>query len=98
LAAFCCQEDNCGPGVFTGTLKQRARFMRSDAARYMRPDATRYIRPDVARFLKPGTDPADVFPALDRKYNPNQRRIPAGRPGSGRWTDEEESGAAGVLV
>jgi hypothetical protein len=63
---------------------QRARFMRPDAARYMRPDAARYIRPDVARFLKPGTNPADVFPALDRKYSPNQRLIAAGRPGGGR--------------
>jgi hypothetical protein len=42
---------------------------RSDAARYMRPDAARYIGPHVARFLRPGTDPADVFPALDRKYS-----------------------------
>lgn len=71
---------------------QRARFMRPDAARYMRPDAARFIRPDVARFLKPGTDPADVFPALDRKYSASQRRVPAGRPGGGRWTDEEQGG------
>ncbi len=47
---------------------QRARFMRPDAARWMRPEAPRFIRPDVARFLKPGTNPADVFPALDREY------------------------------
>lgn len=74
---------------------QRARFMRPDAARFMRPDAHRWIRPDVARFLKPGTNPADVFPALDRKYNPTQRRIPAGRTGGGRWTDEEGGGSSG---
>jgi hypothetical protein len=67
---------------------QRARFMRPDAARWMRPDAARWIRPDVERFLIPGSNPADVFPALDRKYNPSQPRVPAGsgRP-SGRWTD-----------
>jgi hypothetical protein len=44
---------------------QRARFMQPDAARFMRPDAARYIGPDVARFLTPGTDPADVYLALN---------------------------------
>jgi hypothetical protein len=71
---------------------QRARFMRPDASRYMRPDATRWIRPDVARFLIPGTDPAEAFPALDRKYSPNQPRVPAGHPGGGQWTDGGSSG------
>jgi hypothetical protein len=40
------------------------------SARSMRPDAARWIRHGVARFLKPGTNSADVFPALDRKYWP----------------------------
>jgi len=75
---------------------QRARFMRHDAARFMRPDAARWIRPDVARFLKPGTDPADVFVAL--KYSPTQRRIPAGRTGGGRWTDEEQGEGGGGAI
>ncbi|NVN87027.1 MAG: hypothetical protein HXX15_13180 [Rhodopseudomonas sp.] len=66
---------------------QRQRWMRPDAQRFMRPDAARWIRPDVARFLRPGTNPADVFPALDRKYNPNQPRVPAGHLGAGEWTD-----------
>jgi hypothetical protein len=46
-------------------------------ARWLRPDADRWIRPDAARYLKPGTDPRDVFPALARKYNPSQPRVPA---------------------
>ncbi|ABD08178.1 hypothetical protein RPB_3483 [Rhodopseudomonas palustris HaA2] len=65
---------------------QRARFMQPDAARWMRPDADRWIRPDVARFLAPGVRPQDVFPALDRKYNPNQPRVPKGNPDGGEWT------------
>ncbi|MBI5130394.1 MAG: hypothetical protein HZA66_13205 [Rhodopseudomonas palustris] len=52
----------------------------------MRPDAERWIRPDVARFLAPGARPQDVFPALDRKYNPNQPRVPKGNPDGGQWT------------
>jgi hypothetical protein len=79
-------------GVFEA--HRRARFMRPDAARYMRPDGARWVRPDVARFLVPGSDPADVFAALDLKFNPTQRRIPRGQPGGGRWTDEEASEAA----
>lgn len=71
---------------------QRARFMRPDAARWMRPDAARWIRPDIARFLRPGTDPADVYTALDHKFNPSQLRIPAGRTGGGRWTDDSDAG------
>lgn len=39
------------------------------------------------RFLVPGSDPAKIFPALDRKFNPNQPRIPAGSPDGGQWTD-----------
>lgn len=74
---------------------QRARFMRSDIARWLKPDAARFIRPDVVRFLRPGTHPAEVFPALDQKYSPNQRRVPAGQPGGGRWTDGTGSTGGG---
>ncbi|MGP9811879.1 hypothetical protein ACTZWT_10245 [Rhodopseudomonas sp. NSM] len=65
---------------------QRARFMQPNATLWMRPDAERWIRPDVARFLAPGALPEDVFPALDRKYNPNQPRVPKGNPDGGEWT------------
>jgi hypothetical protein len=57
-------------------------------ARWMRRDAERWIRPDAARFLKPGTDVADVFPALAKKYRPDRPRILAGQFGGGRWTDD----------
>ncbi len=71
---------------------QRGRWMRPDAQRFMQPDAARWIRADVARYLAPGTNPADVFLALDRKFNPNQPRIPAGQAGGGRWTDGSYGG------
>jgi hypothetical protein len=77
---------------------QRARFMRPDAARWIRPDGARCFPPDVARFLKPGTDPAEVFPALDQKYSPNQRRVPAGQSGGGRWTDGTGSNGGGGIA
>ena len=67
---------------------QRARWMRPDADRWMRPDAERWIGPEAARFLKPGTKLADLYPALTKKYRPDQPRIPAGQFGGGRWTDD----------
>ena len=39
----------------------------------MRPDAARYLRPDTAGFLIPGTDPATIYPALQRKYDGQPR-------------------------
>ena len=62
-------------------------FEAAQRARWLRPDAYRWIRPDAARFLAPGTDPASVFPALHRKFSPDQPRVPAGNPDGGQWTD-----------
>lgn len=76
---------------------QRKRGMRPDAMRFMRPDAQRYVRPDIARFLAPGADPASVFPAVDTKYSPTQRRIPAGQAGGGRWVDELVAGGQSIM-
>jgi hypothetical protein len=67
---------------------QRARWMRPDADRWIRPDAERWIGPEAARFLKPGTKLEDLYPALTKKYRPDQPRIPAGQFGGGRWTDD----------
>lgn len=72
--------------------------MRPDAARYMRRDLQNWMRPDAGRFLRPGTEQADVFPALDRKYSPTQRRVPAGNGReSGRWTDGRGQGGGIAL-
>jgi hypothetical protein len=56
-------------------MKQRDdAWLRHQQRRWMRPDAARWIRPDAARFLKPGTDPAEIYPALARKYDGQPRR------------------------
>jgi hypothetical protein len=68
-------------------MSHESAFEAAQRARWMRPDAYRWIRPDAARFLIPGTDPRDVFPALQRKFNPDQPRVPAGNPDGGQWTD-----------
>lgn len=69
-----------------GAHSLQARYLRPDASRYIRPDALRFVRPDVARVLAPGTA-AELFPDTDLKYRADQRRIPAGQSGGGRWTD-----------
>lgn len=62
-------------------------WLRHQQARWLRPDAHRWLRPDAARFVAPGSTVSDAFPALSRKYNPDQPRVPAGNPDGGQWTD-----------
>jgi hypothetical protein len=71
--------------------------LRHQQSRWLRPDAARWVRPDAARFLAPGADVAEAFPALARKYNPNQPRVPAGNSDGGQWTDGTAAGGAGSL-
>lgn len=59
-------------------------FEAAQRACWMRPGAYRWIRPDALRFLAPGTDPRDVYRALQRKFNPDQPRVPAGNPDGGQ--------------
>jgi hypothetical protein len=69
-----------------------AAWLRHQQSRWLRPDAHRWVRPDAHRFTVPGSVLADVFPALARKYNPDQPRVPAGNSDGGQWTD----GSGGV--
>lgn len=61
--------------------------MSNHAGIFEAAQCARWIRPDAARFLAPGIDPRDVYPALQRKFNPDQPRVPAGNPDGGQWTD-----------
>jgi hypothetical protein len=67
-------------------------WLRHQQSRWLRPDAARWVRPDAARFLAPGADIAKAFPALARKYNPDQPRVPTGNPDGGQWTDGNAGG------
>ncbi|MGM4927145.1 hypothetical protein [Tardiphaga sp. 619_E2_N8_5] len=60
-------------------------YLRHQLQRFMRPDAARYLNPHAARFLKRGSEKADVYPALARKYE-GQPRIPEGEEGGGQFT------------
>ncbi len=54
--------------------------------RWMRPDASRWMRPDAHIWKRPGFDAATAHIAVDRKYDPDQPRVPAGEPDGGQWT------------
>lgn len=62
--------------------------------RFMRPDAERYVRPDVFRWSpRGGTDVG----ASERKFDPDQPRVPAGSPEGGQWTADGGSNQGGVI-
>ena len=75
---------------------REAAFLRHQKMRWMQPDGQRWIRQDAKRYLKPDANVTELFPLLDRKYNQDQPRVPAGNGReSGRWTDGS-SGSGGV--
>jgi hypothetical protein len=61
--------------------------------RFMRPDAGRYVRTDAFRWL-----PADRVGrrSVERKFDPDQPRVPAGSPEGGQWTADGASSEGGV--
>jgi hypothetical protein len=63
--------------------------------RFMRPDACRYLRPDWRRHWPRGSenDPLYRFyESCERKYRPDQARVPAGSREGGQWMDEGGGG------
>lgn len=66
-------------------------FARHQPERWLRPDAARWVRGDISRYLRPDSDVAKAVPAIGRKYNADQPRVPAGNPDGGQWTDGSSS-------
>jgi hypothetical protein len=56
--------------------------------RWLRPDANRFLRPDWQRFAWPGAERKFLSALYDRKYSPDQPRVPAGDPRGGQWTTD----------
>jgi hypothetical protein len=54
--------------------------------------ARRWLRPDWRRFFRPGAegDPLhQYYERIERKYDPNQPRVPAGQSEGGWWTSAQ---------
>jgi hypothetical protein len=59
-----------------------------------------WMRPDWRRYWKPGheNDPLHKeFERVERKYRPDQLRVPRGSEGGGRWADEGAGGGRGTV-
>jgi len=55
-------------------------------ARLTRHDAHRFLRPDWRRYVQPGSELAKLSEQIERKYRPDQPRVPAGVREGGQWT------------
>jgi hypothetical protein len=56
----------------------------------------RSLRPDWRRFWKPGheNDPLyKLYESVERKFDPNQARVPKGQPEGGQWASDGTSDA-----
>lgn len=48
----------------------------------------RWLRHDWRRYVQPGSELEKFYEEIERKYRPDQARVPAGNPDGGRWTNE----------
>ncbi len=67
---------------------QRRRWMLPDPSRWLQPDQRKWIRPEAAWQPSPGLH--------ERKYSPDQPRVPAGNSEGGQWTDAGGDGGRGI--
>jgi hypothetical protein len=67
--------------------------MEQQRRRWMRPNAHLFIRPDWRRYVRPGFEHDFAFELYERKFSPDQPRVPAGSSDGGQWTSE--SGGTG---
>jgi hypothetical protein len=70
-------------------------YLEHERKRFMHHDAHRFIRADWRRFVTPGSELAAYYASIERKYRPDQARVPAGSREGGQWTDEGGGGTRG---
>jgi hypothetical protein len=63
-------------------------YLEHQLKRWMRPDAHHFVRPDWRSFVRPGFEADHPFALYERKYSPNQPRVPAGSREGGQWTSD----------
>lgn len=58
---------------------------------YLDYQAYRMMRPDWRRYVRPNSELAAFYERIERKYRPDQPRVPAGVPEGGQWTDDDRN-------
>ena len=72
-------------------------YLEHERKRFMRPDAQRFVRPDWRNYVQPDSPLAAVYASYERKYSPDQPRVPAGSREGGQWTSDG-NGPSVILV
>src|SRR6185437_2485719 len=78
--------------------QQRRRWVRNNAHLYVRQDAHRFAPPDAAHSWRAPDARWDPLGAAERKYSPNQPRVPAGNRDGGQWTTVSSGGGISIAV
>lgn len=68
-----------------------AAYLHNQRKRFMRHDAYRFLRPEWRRFMFYGQEDQLLYQLYDRterKYSPDQPRVPKGNPDGGQWTSD----------
>lgn len=63
-------------------------YLERELERGMRPDAHLFVRLDWRRFVHPRFADDLPFALYERKYRPDQPRVPAGSREGGQWTED----------
>lgn len=74
----------------------KTEYAERELKRWARPDARNFVQPDWRHYVKPESDAAAVFDIYERKYRPDQARVPAGSREGGQWTGEGGDGGGGA--
>jgi len=69
-------------------------YLEHQIKRWMASNAHHFVRPDWRRHVQPGSDLASVFELYERKYSPDQPRVPAGSHEGGQWTNDGSASGA----
>ncbi len=63
-------------------------FLERERLRFTRPDAQRFVRPDWRRYVAPASPLGALYERYERKYSPDQPRVPPGQREGGQWTSD----------
>jgi hypothetical protein len=83
--------------------QRQRRWTRENAHLYLRPNAERFFKPTAQLSAKGATQGLRLYryerpDSAERKYSPDQPRVPAGNPDGGQWTSGTASNSGGATA